>query len=116
MVVIDPARGSRDCRGRITELIDPTINVLCQRTLRYTTLKYTMLITSLFLLLLVYSLTEKLAFVSTLTLIFLLVFFFNDTSTSVIFPLSLHSFFFFFLKETAPTELSPFPLHAALPI
>src|SRR2546426_3836272 len=28
----------------------------------------------------------------------------------------LYKFFFFFLNDTAPTEISPLPLHAALPI
>src|SRR6201988_3367883 len=39
------------------------------------------------------------------------------TSVHFTFSSSLLSFFFFFfLKETAPPEISPLPLHAALPI
>src|SRR2546422_10093153 len=37
-------------------------------------------------------------------------------STSVIYTLSLHYALFFFFKDPAPTEISPLPLHDALPI
>src|SRR2546425_10422490 len=47
----------------------------------------------------------------------LLSFFFFCYRVSTSFnPLSLLVFFFFFLNDPAPTEISPFPLHAALPI
>src|SRR5260370_1233165 len=48
--------------------------------------------------------------------LFIMFFFFNDTPTSEIYILSLLYALFFFLNEPAPPEISPFPLHAPLPI
>src|SRR5260370_1370038 len=43
-------------------------------------------------------------------------FFFYYMTIFLIFSLFLHNSFFFFLNDTAPPEISPFPLHAPLPI
>src|SRR2546427_5254404 len=45
-----------------------------------------------------------------------LCFVFNKTVALEIYPLAPPIFFFFFFNDPAPTEISPFPLHAALPI
>src|SRR5258706_16360509 len=47
---------------------------------------------------------------------FILCFFFNDTATTEIFPLSLHVSFLFFFNDTATTEIYTLSLHDALPI
>src|SRR2546426_1056592 len=45
-----------------------------------------------------------------------LFFFSNDTAPTYFYSLSLHYSLFFFLNDPASPEISPFPLHAPLPI